>query len=372
MYSLTEKQIDYISDDINARGITLESLRMDILDHVCCILEAEFDGEENFEIFYKRVIAGFYKTELVEIEKETILNLKFKNYYIMKKLMIGSGTFSVFTFIFGSFFKVMHWPGANVLLASAILSAALIFLPLVFIFKSKQENTLRDKIEIGVGSLTMILFSMGVLFRIEHWPGSLIMWFTAIALSFLVFIPLYFFNGIRKPETKVNTIVFTILMVLATGIQFAMINVNPASKQTQLRMYSYLQSEEIISKMKSNSSVQSDPIKMNLIGNCEQIKKLIIENAIGVPVIPADFETKDILMEDGNLGNEFFAGNPGANLVLQLRKDIEGFNSKVEPSKRIPVTNFVFEVPEEKLHRYSASLILSSLSQIEMCALLAN
>jgi len=372
MYSLTEQQLEFIAKDISARGIKLENLHGDILDHVCCIVEEEYTGEESFEVFYERTISRFYKTELKEIEEETILHLKFKNYYVMKKMMIYSGAFSVAAFVSGSFFKLMHWPGAGILLVMAIFSAALIFLPLVFIMKSRQEATLRDKFVLASGSLTMILFCLGVLFRIQHWPGALILWFSAIAISFLVFIPLYFFNGIKKPESKINTIVFTVLMVLATGIQFSLINMNPAARQSQLRMYGYLQNEEIINRMMNSHTYKTKATTNDLINNCEQIKKLIIQNAIGQTEIPADFEAKNIIIDEGNLGNAFANGNAGSNLVLQLRKDIEKFNSNVDVTKRIPVTNFVFDVPAEKLYSYSAALVLNSVSQIEMYALLAE
>src|SRR6478736_5542246 len=111
MYCLSEKQIDFILADIRARGVALESLQQDLLDHVCCIIEQNLEANGNFEDFYFATIQTFYKQELKEIEEETLFLLTHKNYYAMKKIMLASGAFSAIVLSFGILFKFMHWPG---------------------------------------------------------------------------------------------------------------------------------------------------------------------------------------------------------------------------------------------------------------------
>src|SRR5437868_10804632 len=113
MYTLSNQQIDHILNDIKLRGVEMEDLQLNLLDHLCCIIESELDRGEDFESFYQKTIPKFFKKELKEIEDETHLLLTFKNYYAMKKTMIVSGTISVTAFILGSFFKLQHWPGAG-------------------------------------------------------------------------------------------------------------------------------------------------------------------------------------------------------------------------------------------------------------------
>lgn len=69
MYSLNEQQIDFILGDINARGIRLESLQYDLLDHICVIIEQQLEKEEDFEQCYEATISTFYRQELREIEE---------------------------------------------------------------------------------------------------------------------------------------------------------------------------------------------------------------------------------------------------------------------------------------------------------------
>src|ERR1700755_3378054 len=97
MYHLSDQQIDHILSDISARGVEMESLQQNLLDHVCCIIEQNLEENGDFESFYQKTIKTFYKDALWEIEEETISLLIFKNYYTMKKIMINCGIFSAIT-----------------------------------------------------------------------------------------------------------------------------------------------------------------------------------------------------------------------------------------------------------------------------------
>ncbi len=122
MYRISDEQIDYIINDIRARGVDMESLQQNLLDHMCCVIEQNLKEGEDFEKFYQTTIKTFYKEALWEIEEETIQLLTFKNYYKMKKIMISSGIFSAITLSVGILFKFMHWPGAAICILLGIVS----------------------------------------------------------------------------------------------------------------------------------------------------------------------------------------------------------------------------------------------------------
>ncbi len=67
MYLITDKQIDFILDDIRARGIGMEELQNDLLDHICCIIEQKLEANGDFEQCYSETICLFFKKELREI-----------------------------------------------------------------------------------------------------------------------------------------------------------------------------------------------------------------------------------------------------------------------------------------------------------------
>ncbi len=227
MYRISEQQIDFILEDLRARGIVLEDLQYNLLDHICCIIEQDLGEDGDFEACYQTVIRRFYKQELREIETETRLLLTFKNYYQMKKSLFVAGAVSAVTAFAGSFLKIMHWPGASALLLLSIVTLSFVFLPLMFILLVKNVRTSRDKLVIAAGSLTGILFFMGALFMVMHWPGAKMLWLGSLAASGLLFLPLYFFTGIRNPETRVNTIISSVLLMAFTNALFVMTTLRP-------------------------------------------------------------------------------------------------------------------------------------------------
>lgn len=111
-FTLTENHINFILNDIESRGVKMESLQQSLLDHICCILEDEITEEKEFEREYDSIVKRFFKEDLSEIEKETKQLLRNKYYYQMKKflyiilfvsvgfnlLFIGHEVFSYFLF----------------------------------------------------------------------------------------------------------------------------------------------------------------------------------------------------------------------------------------------------------------------------------
>jgi len=108
MYSLSDQQIDFILDDLSNRGITIESLRQSLLDHVCILIEEHLPEKGDFEAFYSAVIKDFYKQELREIEEETVFLLYSKN-----RLQLSRGWFFVilFTIFLGPYiaYDIVAW-----------------------------------------------------------------------------------------------------------------------------------------------------------------------------------------------------------------------------------------------------------------------
>ena len=222
VYELSKDQVDFILEDVRRNGIKTEELQLSLLDHICCVIENEMSPDKNFDDYYRSVLPRFFKKELKEIQEETDLLLTFKHYYAMKKVMLRSGMFSAITFVLGAILKMLHLPGAMIFILFAILSMSLIFLPIFFIIKSKEVKENKDKLVIGFGVLFGILFCISILFKLLHWPGASLLWLSALAVLFLLFLPVFFFSGIRNPETKLNTILSSIMVLIAGGLLFTL------------------------------------------------------------------------------------------------------------------------------------------------------
>jgi hypothetical protein len=367
MYSLTNKQIAYILDDIRARGVEMESLQQDLLDHVCCIIENNLEVGGDFEGFYATTIKTFFKRELREIEDETISLLTFKHYYTMKKIMIGSGTISVAAFILGSFAKFMHWNGASILLLVAILSVCFGFLPLMFVLKLREDNSNRDKLIAGIGTIFGILISLSTLFKIQHWAGANIMWLISLGILGLVFIPIYFFTGIRNPETKTNTIVSSILMVIVAGLLFTLSSVHPSQPSIEQKLAIYLQNEDLLKQMEQKRSLiapeNASIAEINKL--CTQIKELIVKKEIGATSLPNDYQHKNIIFNDNILGGEFRENSNGQMLFKTLKSKIESYNA-TNANGKISLENTILTDDFSKLADFNNLYALNSLTQIQL------
>lgn len=354
MYCISEAQIDFILDDISARGVGMESLQQNLLDHICCVIEHNLESDGDFESFYEKTIVTFYKSELKEIEVETINLLTHKNYYVMKKIMLASGGFSVATLTLGIFLKFMHWPGAAACILLGVVLLSFVFLPLMFTLKAKEQQSSKDKFIVGIGTLAAIFMSVGVMFKMMHWPGANMLCSIALGIVLVVFLPVYFFSGVRNPQTKVNTIVSSVLLFAGCSLVLALIRIPSSSKKEYVANTNYfLGNEQIVANEQRflaqvhsdiETSLASDGIKISQL--CEELKVFLLERETGVKKLDADFENKGTWISD-SYASEFFSDTPEQSLKRnQLRQIIAEYNQKnaeVIGFQKISVHSSLFE-----------------------------
>jgi hypothetical protein len=364
MYTLSEQQIDFILNDIKTRGVEMEDLQLNLLDHICCIIERELQSDDDFQQFYQQIIPRFFNKELKEIEEEIILLLTFKNYFATKNVMINSGCISAFLLIVGSVFKVLHLPGAGISLVLGIAILSLLFLPLVFILKTRDDSTSRDKLVLGLGTLIGIFFSWATLFKVMHWPnGDGILWFLAIGTSAFLLIPLYFFTGIRDPNIRLNTVVTTIMLLGGTGLLFSLVNIQPSFKQSLLKMSSYAQSEDLLKKLQCRNTKSPNALTADINRTAEEIKGFVLENMIGQPSLPKDFKERNLVADDSNLGEGIDDPEKGKQLFSHLKEAVLKYNAhQGEVENKIPTELFQLE----KMGSYSKYAFLNSIVQLQM------
>ncbi|MFO0355905.1 MAG: hypothetical protein ACK50A_03050 [Sphingobacteriaceae bacterium] len=377
MYKLKDQHIDFILNDISARGVTIEDLQYNLLDHICCIIENNLEENGDFENFYQRTVQSFFKKDLKEIEDETISLIIFKNYYTMKKVMIVSGTISAVFFSLGLILKFLHLPGASMGIILGIGLLSIVFLPLMFVLKIKEKQQLKDKFTIGTGAIAGILISLGILFKVMHWPYANMMMNASIAILILLFLPFYFFTGIRNPETKVNTTVSTILIVSATGLLFTLMRSPRASLLIDAQhIKSYLHDEKLLQAEKVAVNEASDSTQKELAakGNeiltfCEAFKKRFIEleTENSSKDLKADFESNNIVMHEHTIQagfkNEFYMEQSN-----KLEKLVADYNTFVKANAQLPI-EFELTQTSKEANSLSCFIMLGQLNQIERTVL---
>ena len=376
MYQLSDKQIDHILNDIGARGVEMESLQQNLLDHICCIIEQDLEENGDFESFYQKTIKTFYKDALWEIEEETLLLLTFKNYYTMKKAMIVSGTISTALLSMGLIFKFMHWPGASLGILLGIGTLSLIFLPLMFLLKIKEKQNVKDKLTIGIGAFAGILISLGILFKIMHWPYANIMMTSSLTILLLVFLPFYFFSGIRNPETKVNTIVSSILLISASGLLLTLMRsprvsflIDRQLTETYLRDDQLLRVEiKDIRLMGDSTNSELNKKGEEIIAHCDVIKKRFIEleSENGSTDLKADLANNIVMHEhtvQAGFRNEMYT-----ELSNKLEMLSREYNALAAKTNQLPI---VFETitNSKEANSMSCFVMLNQLTLVQRTVL---
>jgi hypothetical protein len=345
MFVLSDEQVSFILDDIKRNGIGLEELQLNLLDHICCIIENEMPPGENFEEFYRKIIPRFFKRRLGEIQEETELLLTFKHYYAMKKAMLYSGTFAAIGVIAGSIFKVMHWPGASAVFLLAVFILSFIFLPILFLIKVKEVKVKREKIILGLATSFGILASLSTLFKVMHWPGARIMWLLALGILFFLFLPIYYFGGIRNPETKMNTIVSSVLILFAGGLLFLLTSIRPSQQIHHLYAVSIEEVDKscsFITKQNelrysslSGDSTRSQPDLLQLRKTCDAlcVKIKAAKDSVISSASPGGHPTLEILLAaqahnyDIPLHVLFTNTDEPKELIKGIRSDVQKLNT---------------------------------------------
>lgn len=372
MYRITDQQIDFILDDIRARGIGMEELQNDLLDHICCIIEQKLEANGDFEQCYSETICTFFKKELREIETETKLLLNNKNYYKMKKIMIVSGIFSALLLTTGIILKFLHLPGAAIGIVTGIAGFSLIFLPLMFALKVKEKKNVADKFLAGIGAIVAILISMSVMFKLQHWPYANMMAVTSVGILLLVYLPVNLITGIRNPETKVNTIVSSILMIAGCGLFFSLAR----SPQGSIKYYSmnteyFLRNEQLLRTQieitdKNPVSSPAYSLGRKLIEKSESIKQFIIEQETGYKSIDKNYKANQAWLGETYILQILEGNQNGEQQVTELNALISEYNNELAKISKRSNMGIENEFSQDYLKQLRVTDMLNNLIQIEL------
>jgi len=86
MYQLTNEEIEYIESDLTRSGIRTQSMRDNLLDHICILLEEQLERREEFETLYKAILPRFYNENLSELETQSRRLQLARHHLIVTKL----------------------------------------------------------------------------------------------------------------------------------------------------------------------------------------------------------------------------------------------------------------------------------------------
>jgi hypothetical protein len=209
MPELGLQHIDQISHDIRRQEITFSHLLEDLIDHVCCDVENEMQKGLNFSEAYQQVKKKMGSRRLKEIQEETLYAVDTK-YRYMKNTMKISGVAGTVLFGFAAMFKIQHWPFAGILMTLGALVLAFIFLPSALSVLWKETHNRKRLFLVFSAFFAGMLFILGTLFKIQHWPMAGALLTLAALLGILFFIPALALSRLSDQENKAKRPVYII------------------------------------------------------------------------------------------------------------------------------------------------------------------
>jgi hypothetical protein len=141
----------------------------------------------------------------------------------MKKSTLLVGVASTVLLLIGIGMKTMHWPGAGVVMTVSLVTFGLGYALLLFLDKNKGTQTGIDKLSNIMAMLTMMIVSVGFLFKIQHWSGAGILIYAAHAFLILMIIVLYIqgskeSDNVKKLYINNSAIILTLMTAISLYI----------------------------------------------------------------------------------------------------------------------------------------------------------
>ena len=199
----------------------------------------------------------------------------------MKTSVYFSGIACSILMLAGCMFKVMHWPGANVMIMVSVLTFCFGFLPMALMSSYKSQIDSKYNSLHFVAYVVFTVCMMSVLFKIMHWPGASILLLIGLPLPFVVFLPIYL--KATKDEKKEGNkdflgmmfgltflAVFSVLLALTISKQvlrsgITKVNINENSVAYNEALSKNFNTNEAVKKSSDELCTYIDDLKCQLL-----------------------------------------------------------------------------------------------------------
>lgn len=259
----------------------------------------------------------------------------------MKKFIYISGILSANLMLIGALLKVLHMPGASIVLTLSIFLFCFIFLPLALYSNYSVQD---EKKNVWLYIVTFIVFFvsiLGALFKILHWPGASIFLVFGILSPFMLFLPVYLYQT-RKPKSKSvrnNLAVMFGLTFLAVFNVFLAVNVSSnVLNSISLSGYNH---EQFVKYLGDNSNAPTaNDIKLkaqDISVYIDELKQDVINDALkGKKEITTSYNSLTIPDKAAAVSSIFLIKeNEAISRVGELRQKLDELYKLVDSSSTI-------------------------------------
>lgn len=260
----------------------------------------------------------------------------------MKRSVYITGISCAILMLLGCMAKIMHWPGASIMLVLSVFLFCFWFLPVGI--KSNYDNLPVKKMKTLhiVSYLVFAICMMGVLFKIMHWPGASMFLLIGLLSPFVIFLPVYLYHTREEEKTGNKNFLALVLglMFLAVFSVFLAMNVSRqilwqgvvSVKQNESNVMSYAyssDSENEVTKSANDLINYSNELKCQMLSIAE-------ENMCDGNTINSNYKVDKISgLDNWGAANATFLSEEGTLRTKVLKEKIETFKKNILASKNV-------------------------------------
>lgn len=202
---LSPEQEQMIMDLVDDHRFSISTLKDDIVDHICCVVEFKLQKGLDFKTALDEAVKELAPQGLERLEEETFYLLNSDKIVSMKKLTYLVGLLSTMATSIGLTLKVLRISEIGGALSTyGLLTFLLLFLPMFAVnhFKFSLHRAQSEKFRMAFGIASAVLVGLAVVMKINHLQGAdIVLLAGAIVFSF-GFLPFLFFNLYKKAVSK--------------------------------------------------------------------------------------------------------------------------------------------------------------------------
>lgn len=184
----------------------------------------------------------------------------------MKQKIYILGVVTSLIIFIGVILKVNHFPGAGIMLTLGIGSLVLIFLPLALISNYKNEEIRPNKSLHIVTYLTCFVVFTSMLFKIQHWPLTNILLMIALPFPYIVFLPVFLAVTTKNKNFNIYNTIFVLFLLALNSVFSGLLALN-VSKERIEESYNlsrnYTKIESLLKQFPENHTMSPVNLKMD-------------------------------------------------------------------------------------------------------------
>jgi len=142
----------------------------------------------------------------------------------MKQKLYITGVITTITIILGLIFKINHYPGAGILITAGIAFLLLAFLPTALFNHYKNEG---GSLALHIVTwLTCFVVFTSMLFKLMHWPGASFLLFIALPFPFVIFLPVYLIVTSGIKNFNIHNTVYVLMLLTGVSLFTALLGLD--------------------------------------------------------------------------------------------------------------------------------------------------